>query len=948
MQESNEMFWLWNLLGRFHPLIVHFPISLLWLAFVLELISWRKKSEAFKPAMHILLWIASVGAGLAVVFGLLLAQQDDYEGHLIQWHQWSGYATLLLSWLTLFSFKTGEIKSFRLLLFLSVIGVSFAGHFGAMMTHGENYLNLNSTEITQKLPKDTLTTIDKVDVKKLDPIQSNELNLSIAAKQILKNRCVDCHGPEKSKGKLRLDDIAYILKGGKEGPALVIGHPEKSEIIRRVKLPKSHDDAMPTKGKRVPAAEIKTLELWIQHGAIWPGSKSVAISTSASKTVVASEISPEIKTQKPQSTSNHSFFTKGSSADVVLDARPTDSFKPTEVLNKNQLQELNVNVRSILAHNCYSCHNATKTKGGLRLDKKEFIFKGGENGPILVVGNAEKSDMIRRVKLPAGHDDAMPTKGKRLTKEDVAMLEYWIKQGAPWPDGPERSIYKVAELAPRLPLVPKATPALKNPIDLFTDVYFKKHKITWKKPIDDRTFIRRASLDVVGLIPSPEAINEFIKDTKANKRELLITSLLNNQMAYTQHWLTFWNDALRNDYSGTGYITNGRYSISKWLYSSLKNNKPYDQLAKELISPTKESEGFIRGIEWRGTINSSQSTQMQAAQNVSQILLGLNLKCASCHDSFISDWKLDDAYAFANVFSEKPLEIHRCDLPTGRIAGQGVLFNSLGTIKESKITAERLVQLSNILVQKKNGRLYRTMVNRIWAQFMGRGIIEPVDVMDNEPWSQDLLDWLAYDFANNGTDLKKLMFQILTSKIYQSPAEGIKDAQLLTASNYVFKGILKRRITAEQFADAVSQSFYPIYSDSALATKMLPTDIKKEIPFARASLVKNDPFLTALGRPNREQVSTSRISQANLLQALELTNGSKFNQTLRKGAAIWVAKYESSESLIRALYQKALGREPSVKELNLAVRFMGKKPSVEGIQDLVWAVTLLPEFQLII
>jgi hypothetical protein len=339
---------------------------------------------------------------------------------------------------------------------------------------------------------------------------------------------------------------------------------------------------------------------------------------------------------------------------------------------------------------------------------------------------------------------------------------------------------------------------------------------------------------------------------------------------------------------------------------------------------------------------------MQAAQNVSQVLLGLNLKCTSCHDSFISDWKLDDAYAFANVFSSKTLEIHRCDLPTGRMAGYGVLYNSLGKIKETNITAERLVSLADILVQKKNGRLYRTLVNRVWAQLMGRGIVEPVDMMDNEPWSQDLLDWLASDFTANGYDMKRLMRQILISKTYQTPAVGLKEAQMLTATNFVFKGIMKRRITAEQFADAVSQSFYPIYTDSALAKKMLPADIKNDIPFARASLVKNDPFLTALGRPNRENVSTSRISQANLLQALELTNGNKFNVSLRKGAEIWAQKYQTGESLVKALYLKALGREPSLKEMTLAVKYIGKKPSVEGIQDLVWAVTLLPEFQLII
>ena len=154
--------------------------------------------------------------------------------------------------------------------------------------------------------------------------------------------------------------------------------------------------------------------------------------------------------------------------------------------------------------------------------------------------------------------------------------------------------------------------------------YFKKNKISWQKSVDDRTYIRRVYLDVTGLNPSPESISAFIADPRSNKREMLVDKLLANNEGYAQHWLTFWNDALRNDYSGTGYITNGRFGITKWLYGSLKTNKPYDTFVKELISPTKESEGFIRGIQWRGTINSSQSTEMQAAQNVSQVLLGLN------------------------------------------------------------------------------------------------------------------------------------------------------------------------------------------------------------------------------------------------------------------------------------------------------------------------------------
>ena len=931
--QNNLLNELWQISGRLHPLVVHFPISLLWVGLLLECIAWRKKSDQFQSAIGVILWVGTITAALAVGLGFILINQDDYTGNTITIHQWSGIATAILSGLTLYAFISKETKSYRLLLFLTVLGVSFAGHYGAMLTHGEDYLDLTKEEKTQKIALNPSLNVEKLQGE-IDLNQKQDLG--IEARNILANHCYDCHSIKKSKGKLRFDALAYILKGGKEGPALVVGHPEKSEMIRRIKLPASDDDAMPNKGKRLSKKEIEILETWVKQGAPWP---STALKSTASAAVL------DQKTELAENVDR--FKDLGSSEDRIIHTSEVPAKAP-EVLNANQLQELNINVRTILAHNCYACHNATKTKGGLRLDKKEFIFKGGEDGPILVAGNPEKSDMIRRVKLPFGHDDAMPTKGKRLSKEDVAMLEYWIQQGAPWPTGPEKSLYRVAALEPRMPALPKAASGLNQLIDLFVNEYFKKNKISWQKSVDDRTYIRRVYLDVTGLNPSPESISAFIADPRSNKREMLVDKLLANNEGYAQHWLTFWNDALRNDYSGTGYITNGRFGITKWLYGSLKTNKPYDTFVKELISPTKESEGFIRGIQWRGTINSSQSTEMQAAQNVSQVLLGLNLKCTSCHDSFISDWKLDDAYAFANVFSSKTLEIHRCDLPTGRMAGYGVLYSSLGKIKETTITAERLVSLADILVQKKNGRLYRTLVNRVWAQLMGRGIVEPVDMMDNEPWSQDLLDWLASDFTANGYDMKRLMKQILISKTYQTPAMGLKESQMLTASNFIFKGMMKRRITAEQFADAVSQSFFPLYTDSALVKKMLPADIKNDIPFARASLVKNDPFLTALGRPNRENVSTSRISQANLLQALELTNGNKFNLSLRKGAEIWAQKYQTGESLVKALYLKALGREPSLKEITLAVKYIGKKPSVEGIQDLVWAVTLLPEFQLII
>ena len=619
-------------------------------------------------------------------------------------------------------------------------------------------------------------------------------------------------------------------------------------------------------------------------------------------------------------------------------------------LNPETEMKLIGEVRMVLAHNCYKCHSGAKIEGELRLDEKEFVFAGGESGKILVPGNPSKSEIIRRINLRKGHKDVMPSKGKLLTDSEKQLLELWISKGAPWPEGAaQQSIYRVAELAPRKPVLPRAMAGMSNPIDLWVNEYFKENNLDWQAKIDDRTYLRRIYLDVIGLVPTTEEFLAFSQDTQPEKRTIWLQNLLNRNDDYAMHWMTFWNDALRNDYTGTGYITNGRFNITDWLYTSIRENKPYDQFVKQILNPNEKSKGFIEGIRWRGTVNASQRTEVQAAQNVAQVFLGLNLKCASCHDSFISDWKLEEAYAFANIFADSTLEVSRCEQPTGTLAKTKILWEELGDIDSAANRAEKLRQLADRLVQPANGRMYRTIVNRIWKQMMGRGIVEPVDEMDNLPWSQDLLDWLAVDFAENGYDIKRLIFQIASSNSYQSQSVSIESADKLIADDFQFKGLIRRRMTAEQFSDAVSQMIYPLFDSKEMKYKpyeLLAEGINKP-SFPRASLVANNSFLTALGRPNREIVSTSRDSQASLLQALELTNGERLNAALKNGAEKWKAIYPNPDQLTQQLYQKALHRKPSLKELEIAKVALGKNPSSAQIQDFFWAVLLLPEFQMV-
>jgi uncharacterized membrane protein/mono/diheme cytochrome c family protein len=945
--DINSWDWIFKLLGRFHPMVVHFPIGLLVVAAFLEFLTLGGKRQGLREGINWMIYLGATFAVLAAALGWLLRTHDDYVGDLVQFHQNAGIATALLACITYILLRntlTGRLANFiyyRVGLSLTVLLLVVAGHLGANLTHGEDYL-------TSVLPNNQ-----------------------------------DSYDDEKT---------------------------------------------------RLLFAELKGLDS----------------------------------------------------------------------LTEAQEEDLNLGVRAILAHNCYQCHNENKQKGDLVLDNKRGVYQGGKSGPIIVEGSPGESEMYRRVSLPPDHDDVMPKKGKVLKDSEIKLIELWIKNGAKWSDGALK-IFPEAELALSQPDLPQYS-AENHPIDKLMDAYFKEKKIKWPKVVDDRTFIRRVYLDILGLLPEPKKIDQFVTDGDKDKRTKLIDELLGDKHNYTQHWLSFWNDILRNDYSGPGFITGGRKQITDWLYNSLLENKPYDVMVKELINPSEKSEGFIKGIKWRGLVNASQRTEMQAAQNIGQSLMGVNVKCASCHNSFVSNLTLEQSYGFASIFADSIMELNRCDMPIGKMAEVNFLYPELGSV-EAESVKERLILLSEVMVKPENGRLYRTITNRFWKRFMGRGLVEPVDEMDNEPWNADLLDWLAADFVNSGYDVQGLMKMIMTSKSYQLESTRLQNQEDLQ-KGYVFNGPILRRLSAEQFSDAVSQVVAPMYyaaaydpnseglpfnriwhrevkfdrdvlpepgkryfrhgfnldekkilkakalisvdhsyalylngekisegmdwrkvdrlevadkliqgenilaiagnnegsianpagilfamkiqyedgseilitsNDKWKSTNKLPeegwvstnfddgnwqevrnygsnnwdklvnfTFENPEREFARASLVKQHPFMKVMGRPTRENVATTRDEQATLLQALELTNGEYFNGVLKEGAEEWLKEYgDRNEEIVLDLYQKTLGRNPTEKERGISLNALQTDEKKEALQDLFWSVFISPEFQFI-
>lgn len=455
----------------------------------------------------------------------------------------------------------------------------------------------------------------------------------------------------------------------------------------------------------------------------------------------------------------------------------------------------------ILRQRCGECHAGDKKKGGFSMNTRVSLLAGGENGAVLVPGQPGKTKLLELI-ASDDPDVRMPPKGPRLSAREAGVLRAWVEQGADWTEGFafKQPAYEPS-LRPRQPVLPPVVDGRDHPVDRVLDGWLAARKLPRPARADDATFLRRVSLDLIGLLPSPEETQRFLADPAPDKRARLVTALLARDVDYADHWMAFWNDLLRNDYAGTGYIDGGRKQITPWLYAALVNNKPYDQFVRELVAPTAASEGFAKGIVWRGAVSAGQVPELQFAQNVSQAFLGINMKCASCHDSFVDRWKLSDAYGLAAIYADHPMELVRCDVPTGKFAAPAWPFPELGQVDGNRPREERLTRLAELLTQPDNARFQRTLVNRLWHRLMGRGVVHPVDAMQTEPWSEDLLDVLANRFVATGYDLRAMLAFIATSEAYQSRAEV--QAPGADDKGYVYRGPRAKRLTAEQFVDQV-------------------------------------------------------------------------------------------------------------------------------------------------
>ncbi len=513
----------------------------------------------------------------------------------------------------------------------------------------------------------------------------------------------------------------------------------------------------------------------------------------------------------------------------------------------------------------------------------------------------------------------------------------------------QRRAARLKEL-PAPPAPPEVGGRVDNPIDRFIVAGWKESPQGPRpQPCDDATFLRRAYLDVIGVIPTVKEVDHFLASRGSQaKREKLVDQLLARDADYAAHWTTFWEDALasQNVLAQGGILTRGNYR--DWLVASFEKNRPFDVMVAELLDPTmpgrkgpetKDVLGTQFSIEY--VRNEDHTVTLQTAANVGQVFLGTSMKCASCHDHFENDeWPQDRFLAFAGLFAPHDLERIRCELKSGKMVPAAFPFELPGATRDvpADLTG-RLHLVAQSITDPANPRFARTIVNRLWKRYLGLGLVEPVDDFrdDMKPSHPELLDWLAYDFVEHGCDLKHTIRLILTSRTYQlryDPAledhwaVGQKDAPRY------FRSPALRRLTAEQFLDSVRVAASGQF-----------------IPGERNYLdIRSTALSRALGRPaSRNEISTGRPDDVAVVQALELLNGRELHEMIYTNAVFAAnSARQDPRRLVERLYRAALSRAPTAAEKNVGRAYlMAAESPPDGMKDMLWALVCSPEFQYI-
>ena len=485
-----------------------------------------------------------------------------------------------------------------------------------------------------------------------------------------------------------------------------------------------------------------------------------------------------------------------------------------------------------------------------------------------------------------------------------------------------------------------------NFIDGLVNAKLQRMKLLPSGPADDAEFLRRVSLDISGVPPTVAEVNAFVADTTESvaKRAAKVDQLL-SRPEYVEHWTLKWSDLLLNRRKTV--TERGVWAFRNWIRQAVATNKPYDQFASELMTAGGS------------TLENPAANYFRIArepklvmENMTQVFLGTRFSCNQCHDHPFERWTQNQYYELAAYFAD----VGRRALPDGdefvftNVSPEAVVnpstnqpaspkfpFSHAGAVNAS---AHRREQLSQWLTAKENPYFARSIVNRYWSYFLGRGIIDPVDDIraSNPASNSELLDALTKDFADNGYDLKRLIRLICTSATYQ---RSLETNQWNDDDTMNYSHAVPRRLSAEQLYDAIIQA-----TGAPRALPGVPAGFRaSELPDSQVEVA----FLDMFGRAPRESpCECERTSDVSLGQTLNMVNGPTIGDAIAHPEGIIakaIAAGATTEQLIETVYLSTLCRKPSAEEMTRTVEYFSTVATPkEATEDLTWALINSPGF----
>jgi hypothetical protein len=500
-----------------------------------------------------------------------------------------------------------------------------------------------------------------------------------------------------------------------------------------------------------------------------------------------------------------------------------------------------------------------------------------------------------------------------------------------------RAIIPRAGQLPDRPALPQF-----NFIDKFVDAKLAKLNVQPSDVCSDEEFLRRAFLDVIGKLATPAEARAFLADQRPDKRTKLVDALL-DRPEYAELWALHWADVLRIDAAVLGRPN--AYAYYRWLRTSLAAGKPIDRMARELVT----AEGPLAEV---GPANFYKAAPKpgEAASSLAQVLLGVRIGCAECHHHPYDRWTQTDYYGMQAFFA--PLQVKRTADGEALLAagdpvtkhprtGEVVAAHALGTpMPRANPAGDRRRELADWLTAADNPYFARNTANRVWAQLLGRGLVEPVDDVraTNPPSNPELLDALAAHFVAEKYDVRQLIRTITASRAYQTSS---RPNETNARDEQNFSRALFKRVPAEVLLDMVCQAtgVSEKFSGAPAGTRAVQLWDSK-VPHY---------FLKAFGRPVRASAcECERQHEPSVAQVLHLLNAPEIQAKLahESGTVARLAGIADDGKIVEELYITFYSRLPADGERKTATDYLAshKANRRQAVEDLTWGLLNSLEF----